>query len=512
MIVTILPGSGDFHAIRYNEKKVTLGAATLLEKENISLSDNCTTEDLVNFFKLYSEQNSRIQKPQFHVAVSCQGRDMTEKELLEFAHKWLKDMGYAEPGQPLLIYSHHDTDNNHLHIVTSRVAPDGRKIDNNHERRRSQKSIDRIIGQNRKDQSLPDMLSAQKYAFSSLAQFKAVMGAMGYEVYEKEGTVYIKHGGSIRQKIPLAQLKMYFKPYRQDWQRYRRQRAILQRYRDASGNKEELKRALKEKFGIDLVFFGRKDKPYGYMIVDHNKKTVINGAKVLPVDELLDFATPEERFARIDSFIDNLFAVNPKVTRGEINKKLRKMNAYLKDDAVHYNEKIHQLPRFMAEALERNEGIALVERYRPASEAERDALCKLLKVREKDLISLSYTIPKEYGDALSDVRELFSRKEPLRMDEHFRIGHIGFIRHEEVTYAIDVEQNVIVNLNEEGLDVSRLIWPVQEQQKKRQPVKRIKRYELNDVGGGSQSENREWEVGQKDKQDDDIGRGRSLKL
>lgn len=60
-----------------------------------------------------------------------------------------------------------------------------------------------------------------------------------------------------------------------------------------STNKEELQKELKAKFGIDLVFFGKKDKPYGYMLVDHANKTVINGARVLAMDELLDFATPK---------------------------------------------------------------------------------------------------------------------------------------------------------------------------------------------------------------------------
>lgn len=65
-----------------------------------------------------------------------------------------------------------------------------------------------------------------------------------------------------------------------------------QKYRDVSTNKEELQKELKGKFGIDIVFFGKKDAPYGYMVVDHHNKTVIHGARVLAVDELLDFAPP----------------------------------------------------------------------------------------------------------------------------------------------------------------------------------------------------------------------------
>ena len=110
---------------------------------------------------------------------------MTESELLDFAHHYLKEMGYAEPGQPWLIYAHHDTDNTHLHIITSRVAPDGRKIAYSHERRRSQEVIDRILGTARQKKIANDMDAARQYTFSSFVQFKAIMVSMGYEVYKK---------------------------------------------------------------------------------------------------------------------------------------------------------------------------------------------------------------------------------------------------------------------------------------------------------------------------------------
>ena len=79
-------------------------------------------------------------------------------------------MGYAEPGQPWLIYAHHDTDNTHLHIITSRVAPE---------------VIDRILGNDRKKKTEDDIDAARQYTFSSFAQFKAIMVSIGYEVYGK---------------------------------------------------------------------------------------------------------------------------------------------------------------------------------------------------------------------------------------------------------------------------------------------------------------------------------------
>ena len=111
---------------------------------------------------------------------------MTEAQLLDFTHQYLQEMGYAEPGQPWLIYAHHDTDNTHLHVVTSRIAPDGRKIPHAHERRRSQEVIDKLLSMDRKKKTAADIDASQtNILFASFAQFKAVLTSMGYEAYQK---------------------------------------------------------------------------------------------------------------------------------------------------------------------------------------------------------------------------------------------------------------------------------------------------------------------------------------
>lgn len=123
------------------------------------------------------------KKFEFHVAISCKGHEMSEKELLDFVHEYLREMGYMQPGQPILIYSHYDTDNTHLHIVTSRIGPDGSKIDDHHERRKSQAVIDKILRTDRKSKVENDFEAAKQYTFNSFAQFKAIMTSMGYETF-----------------------------------------------------------------------------------------------------------------------------------------------------------------------------------------------------------------------------------------------------------------------------------------------------------------------------------------
>ena len=75
MIATILPGSSNFHAVGYNERKVAKGVARMLEMQNfgtLGTFGKPTPEELVTYFQEYTSRNTRIQKAQFHVAFSWQ--------------------------------------------------------------------------------------------------------------------------------------------------------------------------------------------------------------------------------------------------------------------------------------------------------------------------------------------------------------------------------------------------------------------------------------------------------
>ena len=452
----------------------------------------------------------------YYTNKSCKGHEMSEDELLDFAHQYLKEMGYGESGQPLLVYSHYDTENTHLHIITSRVAPNGRKIQHSHERRRSQEVIDRILGNDKKKKTEDDINLSKLYTFSSFAQFKAIMVSMGYEVYQKDGKVFVKHGGKVQKEIPFTEIESLFKSGYREKTRCRQLRSILKKYRDVSSNKEELQKELKTKFGIDIVFFGKKDAPYGYMIVDHANKTVIHGARVLAVEELLDFITPEERFNRIEDYIDRLLTLNPKITQSEIYSKIRKQRAYIKKGIIYFDGQSRPLKPFMAEAIDRNNRIAMVEMFNPATEAERDLLCKIFKVSRKDLVDISPERTNYYTDAVNRLREIFNDDTISYVRSQLHEEGFTIRQEEDATYAINFKQHIIINLTEENFNLERLKKPM------KQPVKQVEQHnnqqskkptahlsskgKLRDYGGGSHSEKREWEVGLKgnyDKVDDD---------
>ena len=311
--------------------KVEKGVATLLEAQNILglRPEAYTSEKLRQYFLDYSARNTHIQNAQFHVAVSCKGTEYTYQQLLDIAHRYLKEMGYAEEGQPLLVYAHHDTDNNHIHIVTSRVAPDGHKIDHNHEKRRSraatQKIMEEYTGQRQEPEVNDIAKDALTYRYTSKAQFCAIMESLGYACKDDDEKPIVhlyrnsEELGTIQVQLIMQHALKENKP---DDKRRRQLRAILQKYRNLSAYKEELAAYMKKKFGISLVFVGKADTPYGYIVVDHKNKTVFKGGEFLSIKELLQFEDAATRFAKIEQTIDDLLADNPKLTTADINRVL----------------------------------------------------------------------------------------------------------------------------------------------------------------------------------------------
>ena len=359
MIATILSSSTTFHAVDYNERKVSEGVAELLEMKNfgsIGRIDPYTPDELRQYLIDYTRRNEYIKKPQFHLAISCRGDEYTYEQLLDIAHQYLKEMGYGEDGQPILIYAHHDTDNHHLHVVTSRIAPDGHKIDDHHERVHSQEVINRIMGENQQQRASEAVKNAFDYKFATLNQFRAILESSGYECCEKDGNLCIKRDGHVIDTLPLTTIQQHLQTYEPDERRRKQLRAILLKYRDMTADKEELRQLMKQKFGVDLIFHGSKDKPYGYTIIDHQQKTVLKGGAVLKLKELLQFQSKAERLHRMDEFIDAMLEDNPDLTTRELNRMLRRQfGTHISKGRIAYGDDFIDLKDYQLKALKAND-------------------------------------------------------------------------------------------------------------------------------------------------------------
>lgn len=387
MIATILPKSSTFHAIAYNEKKVANGVAVLLEMKNISgpaALPGYTVDDMQKFFLDYSGRNSRIKFPQFHVAISGKGHEYTHEQLVAFAHKYLDEMGYADPGQPLLIYAHNDTDNTHIHIVTSRVAPDGHKIDHSHEQRRSLAVVDKLMNNDIKARVDADVAKTWEYTFKDVRGFQVIMQSFGYECYVKKdtGKVFIKYGGSIQKSLSISEVQTHIwekddnslKDRRHASElnkRFYQLKGIFYKHSKSCGSREEFVDKLHRLFGLSIIFFGSKDNPSGYQIVDNTHKAVFPA----PISiKNLQFRTYDDRLHASKELIAQILVDHPNSTTKDINNRLYlEHGTYIKEYTLHIDHKREELGETIITQLRNNNRAAMRgERDHSVSNASSD--------------------------------------------------------------------------------------------------------------------------------------------
>lgn len=249
--------------------------------------------------------NGRVKNPQFHAMLSCKGGELTHEQLKDNAIEIMDRLGYSE--NPILIYSHSDTKNNHVHIVTSRIGPDGKKIDHNLEGKRANKILTEILKIDTSENFKNDMDTALAYNFSTVAQFYLLMEDRSYDVKEIDHqTIFFKHGkrqgeidrNTLDQQITSnkelvkspEQIKGIIRKYAAEYPTVLRMEKRPVYSTAEPRHESELTIFLKEKFGYDFVFFTGKTenvKPFGYAIIDHKNKTVYKGSEVIRLDLLI---------------------------------------------------------------------------------------------------------------------------------------------------------------------------------------------------------------------------------
>lgn len=128
MIAKLSKGSTIKGALNYNEKKVAEGSAELLsahkfgkEKEDLSFNDK------IDKFKQYTVQNPRAKVNSYHYSLNFHENDRLDNEQLkEIAGRFMKAIKFAD--QPYLVYRHHDSGHPHIHIVSTNIQADGKRI------------------------------------------------------------------------------------------------------------------------------------------------------------------------------------------------------------------------------------------------------------------------------------------------------------------------------------------------------------------------------------------------
>ncbi len=315
MVFRIGKPAKTFTAVNYNSNKVDKKmTAKLVHFENFGhLQDQqiISKEEFENYLTKYSARNSNIKKPQFHGILSSKGRIHDYEELKQSALEIMYKLGYE--GNPILIYEHHDTDNNHVHIVSSRVDIYGKKIKDSHEKRRAMAILNDMLSIKPGQEWGVDLDMASSYHVSTLSQFLLLLELKGYKIHKADQDYHFYKYGKLQGTLAESTINESISSV--DNQRtavaeLQSIRAIIKKYQyryngelvkkdsmistsEKNNFRSNLTEFLSKTFGWQFVFFAAKGKkePYGYAIIDHKNKRVHKGSDVMKLPELVQNKT-----------------------------------------------------------------------------------------------------------------------------------------------------------------------------------------------------------------------------
>lgn len=357
MVVRIVSGKSIRGLLNYNERKVDSGLAELLMASRFgSELDDLGFNQKLNRFEHLTDLNSRVKTNALHIMLNFASEEKPGDELLQqLAAAYMERIGFGE--QPYLVYRHLDAAHSHLHIVTTNIQPDGKRIAVHNLGRtlseQARKELEMEFGLVKADgrqlknilgikaaepevaqygktptkRAIANVVTAvtQTYRFTSLAELNAVLqqfnvladrGPQGSEMFERQGLVYSlldKNGQRIGIPIKASAL-----PYQPTLQNLEKLYPGNQQKREPK--KQELQKTIDQVFAkydhlskatlvkelgrrqVNLVFrTNEQGFTYGVTLVDNRNKTVFNGsdlgkeysAKVL-LEKLAGYDQPKQ--------------------------------------------------------------------------------------------------------------------------------------------------------------------------------------------------------------------------
>ncbi|WP_192347916.1 relaxase/mobilization nuclease domain-containing protein [Algoriphagus sp. Y33] len=333
-MVAVIKTSGSLRRpFHYNENKVKEGLAECLMIQNYPVGkDNITGEMRLKLLLKMAELNTRTTVNAVHISLNfAPGETIDNARLQEITKEYMHGIGFGN--QPYLVYKHNDAGHPHLHIVTTNIELDGKRIPlHNIGKLKSEpvrKSIEKKYGlvpaeAHKKQLFTPKAVSVSKvnygktetkraignvlqhvlnnYKFTSLPELNAVLklynitadrGGEGSRIFRNKGLVYrvLDESGN-KTGVPIKASSFHFKPTlstveakfvknelgRQKYLPGIRSAIDIALLKNPGITLDELVATI-EKQGISTITRRNNEgRLYGITYIDHRTRSVFNGS------------------------------------------------------------------------------------------------------------------------------------------------------------------------------------------------------------------------------------------
>ena len=333
MVAKVISGKDIQGALNYNEQKVKTGVAKCIMANRFPGNpEDMNFYDKLNRLLYFTDKNKRVKTNTLHISLNFDlGEKIPKEKLNSIASSYMEKIGFGD--QPYIVYEHKDAAHPHIHIITTNIKDDGKRIDiHNIGRNQSEKArrdiekefklieaesknnnqqqfihpIDvqkAIYGQLETKRSISNIVRmvSKTYKYTSLPELNTVLkqynvladrGTKGSLMYEKKGLVYslIDEKGN-KVGIPIKASSIYGKPTLSFLEKQFRLNEALRK-----PHKEQIKNAIDEvlyskpkdlkilvkmldKRGIHVEIRENKEGIiYGVTYIDNRTKCVFNGS------------------------------------------------------------------------------------------------------------------------------------------------------------------------------------------------------------------------------------------
>jgi len=332
MIAKIGKGSNMYGAILYNQQKVDRenGEVLLLNKIPDTMNGRYSVAYFNKCFEPYLSANIKTEKTVRHISLNPDPKDkVSDEQFTEMAQEYMERMCYGN--QPYIVFKHTDIDRTHIHIVSTCVGIDGKKIPDDYDYPRSmaicrdleqkynlhkateqeQKQADKIFKkvEQQKGDIKSQMASVVRhlpkyYQYTSLGTYNALLSFFNIMAEEVKGErngkpvyglVYValdENGNKVSNPFKaslfgkdagIAQLQKHFEQSKEKM-KSNPARLVLKNTVElamhTTNNEREFKKQLAEQSIYTVVRRNDSGRIYGITFIDNGSRTVWNGSQL----------------------------------------------------------------------------------------------------------------------------------------------------------------------------------------------------------------------------------------
>lgn len=128
MVAKVTSGRTIRGVINYNENKVKEGAAVCIHARGFAgVAEQLTFSDKLHTFLYHIKRNTKVTTNAVHISLNFSPSEkLDDASLTKIATSYLDKIGFSS--QPFLLYRHDDAGHPHVHIATTNIQLNGRKI------------------------------------------------------------------------------------------------------------------------------------------------------------------------------------------------------------------------------------------------------------------------------------------------------------------------------------------------------------------------------------------------